>query len=138
MPVCSRMEYLVRFATTVGMSAAVIVFSADVRFCTWLLMTLLAAVSRLTLAPNVPRTLAMFAMAASMSVIVDWASDWVLKSAPAAFRFTELPPLPLVIPAVVKAPIWTEIWLDPIEVASLRKILVGAATLVEVGLLRVP
>ena len=44
------MEYLVRFATTVGMSAAVMVFSAEVRFCTWLLMTLLAAVRRLTLA----------------------------------------------------------------------------------------
>jgi hypothetical protein len=34
MPVCSRMEYLVRFATAAGMSAAVMVFSAAVRFCT--------------------------------------------------------------------------------------------------------
>ena len=80
MPVCSRMEYLVRLATAEGMSAAVMVFSAEVRFCTWLLMTLLAAVSRLTLAPKVPRTLAMLAMAASIAVKAVCASDWWLRS----------------------------------------------------------
>src|SRR5579864_6027300 len=37
MPVCSRIEYLVKFATADGMSAATIPFSAEVRFCTWLL-----------------------------------------------------------------------------------------------------
>ena len=68
MPVCSRMEYLVRLATADGISAAVIVFSADVKFCTWLLMTLLAAVSRFTLAPNVPRVLATLEMAALIKV----------------------------------------------------------------------
>jgi len=64
------MEYFVRLATADGISAAVIVFCADVRFCTWLLITLLAAVNRFTLAPSVPRTLAMLAMAALMSVRV--------------------------------------------------------------------
>src|ERR1035438_1526230 len=57
-PVCSRMEYLVRLATVDGMSAAVMRFSAEVRFCTWLLMTLLALCSRLTEAPIVPRVAA--------------------------------------------------------------------------------
>src|SRR5579872_954250 len=55
MPVCSRIEYLVRFATAVGISAAIMPFSAEVRFCTWLLMTLLALCSRLMTAPIWPR-----------------------------------------------------------------------------------
>src|SRR5208282_4652885 len=50
MPVCSRIENWVRLATAVGMSAAVTVFSAEVRFCTWLLMTLEALCKRLTVA----------------------------------------------------------------------------------------
>ena len=40
-------------------------------------------------------------------------------------RLTALPPVPLVMPPVFKAPMVTEIWLDPIAVASLRKMLVG-------------
>src|SRR5580704_15870805 len=55
MPVCSRIVNFVSCATAVGMSAAVMVFSADVRFCTWLLMTLLALCRRLMLAPMLPR-----------------------------------------------------------------------------------
>src|SRR5882724_3607329 len=59
-------------------------------------------------------------------------------SAAAAFRFTELPPVPLVMPAVVNDPICTEIWLDPMLVASLRKMFVGAEMPVDVGLVKVP
>src|SRR5208282_4089711 len=55
-PVCSRMEYWVNLATVVGMSAAVTSFSAEVRFWTWLLMTLEALCKRLTVAPILPRS----------------------------------------------------------------------------------
>ena len=54
-------------ATTVGMSAAVTLFSAAVRFCTWLVMTLEALCKRLTVEPILPRKAATAATAPSMS-----------------------------------------------------------------------
>src|ERR1700733_15286735 len=129
------MEYLVRLATAVGISAAMMVFSAEVRFCTWLLSTLLAAVKRFTLAPSVPRTLAMLPIAALICVSAACASLWLDRSV--AARSTAPPPLPLVIAAELTPPITTEIVLDPIAVESLRKMLVAAEP-VWVGLLRFP
>jgi hypothetical protein len=63
MPVCSRIEYWERLATAEGISAAVMLFSADVRFCVWTVMTLLAACSSSTEAPRLPRVAATVAMA---------------------------------------------------------------------------
>ncbi len=56
MPVWFRMEYLVRLATSVGISAEVMSLCAEVRFWIWALITLPAACSRLTLAPMLPRS----------------------------------------------------------------------------------
>src|SRR5437764_14769344 len=54
MPVCSRMENLVRFAMVCAVSAARILSSAEVRFWVWLLMTFDALGSRLLPAPVWP------------------------------------------------------------------------------------
>src|SRR5208282_4165805 len=71
---------LERLATTVGMSAAVTSFSAEVRFCVWLLMTLDALCNRLTVDPILPRRAATVETAVLMSVKAACASDWVNRS----------------------------------------------------------
>src|SRR5579871_2209425 len=112
MPVCSRIEYLVRFATADGISAAVMPFSAEVRFCTWLLMTLLALCRRLTLAPSWPRRAATCAIALLMSVNAVCAVDCVLRLSDA-----RLTPFMLVL---LNAVIFTAIVELPTVVESLR------------------
>ena len=61
-------------------------------------------------------------MAALSEVSAVCASPWVDRSVFA--RFTACPPVPLVIAAVDKPPMVTAIWLDPMAVESLRKMLV--------------
>ena len=88
-------------ATVVGMSAAVTSFSAAVRFCVWLLMTLEALCNRLTVDPILPRRAATEATALLMSARAAVASDWVNRSLtdPAA------PPVKVAAPKVLAVPV---------------------------------
>lgn len=67
MPVCSKMLYLVSLATTVLMSAEVMLLDALVRFCDWSVSTVDAACSCSTVAPRVPRSCDTAAMAVEMA-----------------------------------------------------------------------
>ena len=73
MPVDWRTLYCVMLATVLPMSASIRLFDALCRFVTWLAMSLLAAVSRLTEAPITPRCAETFVIAALIAVSAAWA-----------------------------------------------------------------
>src|SRR5258707_7896026 len=90
MPVWFRMLNLDRFATSCEMLAPRMLSSAADRFCTWLLMTVLADCNRLMLAPMVPRSAATLATAELISpsaraalaaVVRSWLRFWPLTLA---------------------------------------------------------